>query len=80
VRHYTGNVLALEMNTLGYPVAIVRLGHLLNRLEAGRSDWWGDGAAVDGVILPRMRGGRRAGFTPDLLDTRPFLARARAAG
>jgi hypothetical protein len=80
VRHYTGNVLALEMNTLGYPVAIVRLAHLLNRLEAARADWWNDPGAVDGVIRPYMRGGRRTGFTSQLFDTGPFLARARAAG
>jgi hypothetical protein len=79
VRHYTGNVLALEMNTLGYPVAIVRLGHLLDRLEGRRSDWWRDPSAVDAVIRPYMRGGRRAGFTPDLLDIGPYLARAGVA-
>jgi hypothetical protein len=64
----------LSMFALGYPVAYVRLGHLLNQLEAVQRDWWHSVEAVD-IVRGYMRGGRQPGFPSSMLDTGPFIQR-----
>ena len=53
-------VRTLRFNTVGYPVAYARLGHLLAELEASRRDWWHSPAAVR-VVRGYMRGRRKGG-------------------
>ena len=67
-------VRTLGMNTVGYPLAYARLGHLLRQLEAIQRDWWHSTAASDNVRA-YMRGGRKAGFPASMLDVGPFVQR-----
>ena len=67
-------VRTLHFNTVGYPVAYARLGHLLDHLEAEQRDWWHSPEAVD-IIRNYMRGGRNAGFSSSMLDIAPFVQR-----
>jgi len=64
----------LNMNTVGYPVAYARLGHLLKQLELAHHDWWHSTTAAD-IVRNFMRGGRKAGFPSSMLDLNPFIHR-----
>jgi hypothetical protein len=64
----------LDFNTVGYPIAYARLGHLLNQVEAKQCDWWNSPLGVD-IVREYMRGGRKAGFPSSLLDIGPFIQR-----
>jgi len=74
VRVLPGFVRTLNMNTVGYPIAYARLGHLLRQLETIQRDWWHSTAAGDRV-RDYMRGGRKAGFPASMLDIGPFVQR-----
>jgi len=64
----------LNMNTVGYPLAYARLGHLLRQLEIMQPDWWHSSAGVD-IVRKYMHGGRKAGFPTSMLDIDPFVQR-----
>lgn len=64
----------LKMNTVGYPIAYSRLGHLLRQLETTQRDWWHSTPAVD-IVRNYMRDGRKVGFPTSMLDTDPFIRR-----
>jgi hypothetical protein len=67
-------VRTLNFNTVGYPIAYARLGHLLDQLESTQRDWWHSANAVD-IVRNFMRGGRNAGFPASMLDIGPFVQR-----
>ncbi len=67
-------VRTLNFNTVGYPIAYARLGHLLNQLEEEQHDWWNSPLSVD-IVRSYMRGGRQAGFPSSMLDIGPFTQR-----
>lgn len=67
-------VRTLSFNTVGYPVAYARLGHLLNQIEDKQYDWWNSPLGVD-IVRTYMQGGRQAGFPSSMLDVSPFTQR-----
>lgn len=64
----------LDLNNVGWPIALARVGHLLDQLERARRDWWHSPAAVD-IVRRYMRGGMDAGFPAAMHDVGPFVRR-----
>jgi len=64
----------LNFNTVGYPIAYARLGHLLYQLEEKQHDWWNSPQSVD-LVRTYMQGGRKARFPSSMLDIGPFTQR-----
>ncbi len=74
-RQYLSNpVRMLDVNAVGWPVALARVGHLLSQLEAAQRDWWHAPAAGE-IIRSYMRGGRKAGFPTSMFVVNPFVQR-----
>ena len=67
-------VRTLNLNVLGYPIALVRVCHLLNQLESHQIDWWESASPVE-IVKDYMRRGRKAEFPTVMLDVQPLLER-----
>lgn len=67
-------VRTLNLNVLGYPIALVRVCHLLNQLESNQSNWWESASLVE-IVKDYMRRGRKAEFPTVMLDVQPLIER-----
>lgn len=67
-------VRTLDLNVFGYPIALVRVCHLLNQLESNQLNWWENSSPVE-FVKDYMRRGRKAEFPAVMLDIQPLIER-----